>query len=216
MEGGGQSPSSLAPPLSQAGHREDREVLLKGPVGLKLFSFPILPFSAGEEVSVLGPHADPVSPVGQRAWWGWGAGTKGAGGSPPSAPGSGQPLWVESGLGRNVEAVPGGHLEKCLQGPPGPCLQRGGRQGVSTVKRLSGRSQVATWTGAPFPAKPRPLFLLTISSPPGWPRPRPVICPRMPGCVLFSKCKPHPLWGRSSSYPQEALCHICHSSLVLY
>lgn len=76
---------------------------------------------------------------------------------------------------------------------------------VSTVKRLSGRSQVATWTGAPFPAKPRPLFLLTISSPPGWPRPHPIICPGMPGCVLFSKRKPHPLWGRCSSYPQEAL-----------
>ena len=60
--------------------------------------------------------------------------------------------------------------------------------------------------GAPFPAKPRPLFLLTISSPPGWPRPSPIICPRMQGCVLFSKRKPHPLWGRSSSYPQEALC----------
>lgn len=77
---------------------------------------------------------------------------------------------------------------------------------VSTVKRLSGRSRVATWTGAPFPAKPRPLVHLTIYSPPGWPRPRPLICPGMPGCVLFSKHKPHPLWGRSSSYPQEALC----------
>lgn len=52
MEDGGQSPSSLTPILSQAGHREDREVLLKGPVGLKLFSFPVLPYSAEEEVRV--------------------------------------------------------------------------------------------------------------------------------------------------------------------
>lgn len=127
MEGGGQPLSSLTPLLSPAGHREAREVLLKAPVGLKLLSFPVLPFNAGEEVRILGPHADPVFPVGRQAWGG--AGNKGAAGSPPSALGSGQPPWAESGLGRNVAAVPAGHLEKSLQGPPGPCLQRGGRQG---------------------------------------------------------------------------------------
>ena len=100
MEGGGQPLSSLTPLLSPAGHREVREVLLKAPVGLKLLSFPVLPFNAGEEVSILGPHADPVSPVGRQAWWG--AGNKGAMGGPPSAPGSGQPPWVESGLSRNA------------------------------------------------------------------------------------------------------------------
>ena len=135
-----------------------------------------------------------------------GAGNKGAVGGPPSAPGSGQPPWVESGLSRKAAQCLWAIWRSLSGALQGRASSGEGARASFHCEETLWKEPVATWTGAPFPAKPRPLVRLTISSPPGWPRPRPLICPGMPGCVLFSKHKPHPLWGRSSSYPQEALC----------